>query len=408
MPISINHEYVFIIAAAAAVTMTACILFYIFFRNKKNGVNAEDIQALQEKLIYFNQQMFNQQSETFLKLAKSQTETTFEKANSSLEKRQETFELLLKPIKETLNTLQDQVSLVERQRISSFATLDNQLKEVVLAQKDLRFETANLVKALRTPHARGQWGEIQLKKVVEMAGMLAHVDFFEQSSTLTDNQARLRPDMIVHLPGDKKIIVDAKVPLVAYLEAIEAADDATAKGALQDMVRHIQTHIRQLSQKAYYAHFDNTPEFVVLFLPNEALFSAALTLDPSLIEIGVREKVLLATPTTLIALLRTVAYSWQQDVISENAKKIAQQGKDLYKRLYDMTSHMAKVGKNLNATNDAYNSMIGSYQQRVMPMARRFQELDQSIKIADPPLVDSKVRRLELDNYPIQEEECLP
>ena len=355
----------------------------------------QQIQQLwQQQIERLTQQALLQHSQNFMHIAKAQFDGVLEKANLTFDKRHEQFQHLLEPISKSLEQVNTQVQSVEKQRIESFSDLKRQLTDLMVTQKDLRQETATLVKALRTPHARGQWGEIQLKRVVEMAGMLDHVDFFEQAST---GDGRLRPDMLVKLPNNKIIVVDAKTPLAAYLDYLESSDETVRQQKLQDHARHVRTHIKQLSQKSYFEQFDNSPEFVVLFIPNEAMFSAALEADPSLIEVGVNEKVLLATPTTLIALLRSVAYGWRQENIAENAKAISALGQELYKRLGDMSSHIDRMGKGLNTAVDAYNSTVGSYEQRVLVSAKKFIDLDLAIDEIEPvKQVETTLRSLKV------------
>jgi DNA recombination protein RmuC len=339
-------------------------------------------------------------NQSFLELARATLEAqqaaALASAKTDLDKRQLAIGELVAPVRTSLEKFELQIQGIEKSRIDAYATLTEQVRAMADAQGALRLETGNLVKALRAPQTRGRWGELQLKRVVEMAGMLDHCDFFEQESTNTED-GRLRPDMVIKLPGGKNIVVDAKAPLAAYLEALEAPDEDEKKRKLADHARQVRDH-QEARQKAYWEQFQPSPDFVVLFLPGEMFYSAALEADPSLIEAGVDARVILATPTTLIALLRAVAYGWTQQALTENAERIRQLGRELYDRIATVTEHWGRVGKNLGEAVGAYNKSVASMETRVLVSARKFRELkvaSEDKEIADLNPVEALPREVQ-------------
>jgi DNA recombination protein RmuC len=354
-------------------------------------------RALSGQALQTNNQMF-------LDLA-AQTLGRFQQdAKGDLERRQQAIQELVAPVKLSLDKLDGRIHDIERLREGAYQALTTQVRSLAEGQVDLRRETFTLVKALRQPVARGRWGELQLRKVVEMAGMVEYCDFVEQAS-VNGEDGRLRPDLVVRLPGGLNIVVDAKTPLSAYLEAAETDDDDVRKQRLVDHARQVRDHMTQLGRKSYQEQFDPTPDLVILFLPGEMLFSAALQQDPQLIEFGVGEKVVLATPTTLITLLRTVAYGWKQEALARNAQEISELGRQLHDRISVLAGHWAKVGKNLGEAVGAYNSAVASMETRVLVSARRFRDLKavpdgREIEVLEP--VETIPRTLDVPELELQ------
>jgi len=306
-------------------------------------------------------------------VARTQLSAAQSEAKGDLDKRRDAVEQLVAPLKEQLGRVDAQLMQLDRERRESRGALEAQLKTLADTGERLRTETGALVTALRKPNARGQWGQMQLRNVVELAGMVKHCDFVEQSSLAGDDQV-LKPDLIVSLPGGKRVVVDAKAPLQGVLDAYQARDDAEREAHLRDHARLLRKHVKALADKAYWAGLDSAPDFVVLFLPGEHLYGAALEVDPSLIEDAMARRVLIATPTTLLAILRAVSYGWQQERVAESAQAVSELGRELHGRLVKLSGLLGTLGSRLNSTVRAYNETIGSYEARVLPGARRFAE----------------------------------
>ena len=323
-------------------------------------------------------------NQSFLELAKTTLEKFQESARGDLARRQQAIGELVKPVRESLDKVGASIQELEKARAGAYSGLKEQIKGMMSTQAGLQTETANLVKALRTPNVRGRWGEMQLERAVEFAGMVEHCDFAQQESTNTEG-GRLRPDLIVKLPNGRNIIVDAKAPLQAFLEAIEATDDSLRDAHLRTHARQIRDHIVKLGAKNYWKQFEPTPEFVVLFLPGEAFFSAALEQDAELIQFGTGERVILASPTTLIALLKAVAYGWQQEKVATHAKMVSELGRELYERFSVLAGHFSRLGGHLDKAVGSYNNAVRSTESRLLVTARKFKELGSgSEKIVEP------------------------
>jgi DNA recombination protein RmuC len=324
-------------------------------------------------------------NQSFLELAKTTLEKYQNAAQGDLDQRQQAIDKTVSPVREALEKVDAKIAALEKERVGAYSALNEQVKALAEGQVSLRSETSQLVRALSSPTVRGRWGEIQLRRVVEMAGMLDHCDFIEQESIETEDGRIRRPDLVVKMPGRGSIFVDAKAPIPAYFEAMQAPDEATRRNLVQAFAQKVRSHIGSLAKKAYWTQLGDAPELVVMFLPGEMFFSAALEADPALIEAGAEQNIVLATPTTLIGLLRAIYYGWRQETIAQDAKKIGELGRELYKRLADLGDHFAKLGASLRTSVESYNKAMGTLESRVLVSARRFRDLHAVGTDADLP-----------------------
>lgn len=335
----------------------------------------------------------------FLRLASENFKHLQQQSQHELEKKEKAVENLVNPIRETLEKTERQIREMEKERQTAYGSLNKHLETMAETQRILQTETRNLVQALRRPEVRGQWGEMTLKRLAELAGMVEHCDFFEQEQVRGADGEALRPDMIVRMPDNRQIVVDAKTPLDAYLSAMEATSDEERQSALLRHARKVRERVRELAAKSYWKQFSNTPDFVVLFIPGDQFLSAALDIDHKLLEDAMSDKVILATPTSFVALLRAVAYGWRQQALAENAEKIRVVGEELYGRLGTFADYLAKLGRSLDSTVNHYNKAVGSFDARILPGARKFSEMGIHSKkeIEEPSPIEKSARPLQAD-----------
>lgn len=370
--------------------LSALFLIWFFFQKKLSLLQT----SLKDSFQSLSFEIAEKNNRSFLDLAKLSLEKSHGEMKRDFDVKQKSIEESLKPIHETISKLDQSQRELEKRRESAYQSLSKQVDTMILAERELRQETAKLSQSLKSPQMRGSWGEVHLKRVVELAGLLSHCDFFDQKTLVSEGKV-WRPDLIVHLPGGRSIAVDAKTPLSAYLDASDAGNDELRKIKLQEHSQLLRKHIKELSQKEYWNKLEMAPEYVILFLPAEAFFSAALQSDPALIEVGASQNIIVATPTTLIAILRAVAFSWKQDALSKNAKEMAKLGADLYERIGTLAEHWGKVGKNLNAAVDTYNQSIASLESRVLVTARKLKENGKlTSDINEPKEIENQTKSL--------------
>lgn len=365
-------------------------------QNKLNDMLEQTQAQLANTFNQLSNEALSRNNNSFLKLAEENLKRFQSEARADLSSREKAIEQLVKPIDEALKQTTKQIHDIEKERKESYGSLRSTIDQMTKSQQQLQLETQNLVQALRRPEVRGQWGEMTLRRLAELSGMVAHCDFFEQTHTNTETGS-IRPDMIVRLPEKREIIVDAKTPLDAYLSAVQAKEDKDRQRELKRHAQVIRSRVRELSRKNYWAEYSNSPEFVVLFIPGEQFLASALEVDPALLEDSMSQNIILATPTNFIALLRAVSYGWKQQALAENAEQIRELGETLYKRLSTFGNHLSKLGNSLGSTVNHFNSAVGSLERQVIPGARKFTEMGISSKneITELPPIEQQPRQVQ-------------
>ena len=366
--------------------------------NEKSESIKKEREQFNELFTALSSKALKNNNEEFLKLAQENLKQYQAQAVNELDKKEKAIEHLLNPIKESLSKTEEQIRNIEKDRKESYGALHKHLETMAHTQTILQDETRKLVTALRRPEVRGQWGEMTLKRLAELAGMVEHCDFYEQEQVRTDEGA-LRPDMIVRMPDGREIVVDVKTPLDAYISAIEAVDDTERQIHLKRHTQNVKQRINELADKAYWKQFKNAPDFVILFIPGDQFLTAALDQEPGILENALSRQIILATPTSFVALLRAVGYGWRQEQLAENAEHIKTVGQELYGRLQTFTEHLQKLGKSLDSGMKHYNNAVGSFDSRVLPSARKFNEMGISAdkKISQPNQIETAVRQIEVE-----------
>ena len=364
---------------------------------ERNDADAAMTQQLKDTFNAMAASALKDNNEQFLRLARENLGKFQVKAEENLAQREQAVENLVKPIREALDKTESQIRKMEITRQEAHGALTKHLETIADSHRLLQNETRNLVTALRRPEVRGQWGELTLKRLAELAGMVEHCDFFEQETVQVEGST-LRPDMVIRMPDRREIVVDSKTPLDAYLAAIEATDDATRKSHLEHHARNVRERVRELASKSYWEQFPNSPDFVVLFIPGDQFLAAALDLDHSLLENALSQHVILATPTSFVALMRAVAYGWRQEVLAENAEAIREVGQEMYSRLAVFGEHLSKLGRSLNSSVESFNKAVGSFDTRILPSARKFTDMGIKTRkeIQEPEQIEHTARSIEV------------